>query len=256
MADTSVQEEVASVAMTVALQQLLDVAGIVADAVATAVVAVDEHHEVARLEGNLGTLVVAGGRAYPTLLVAIDGQAVDVDHAAANALVGFSLAADAEGQCVAHELGGVEAANAVAIDDGGEVDEVDEGVNLIECLALQDTAYECLGGRSVARGVFAAGFIHAARGGYGGYLLQALGGQCAAKEFLLLVYGVPQWLRERGVLHLGFDAGAHEVRAYRRYLWRNDDVHGWVKVTLARQVSVPSVRTMRMQYAPSADCSR
>ena len=117
------------------------------------------------LERHLRTLVVAGGRADAALGIPIDGQACDVEHAAPDALVGLSLTPHSQGEGVAHELVGIEAADTVAVGDAGEVDEIDEGVDLIEFLALQHTTDELLTGRTVARGVFATGFIHASRGG-------------------------------------------------------------------------------------------
>ena len=247
MAGGSVQEERAAVAQAVLLQQRLDVAGIVGDTVTIAVIAVDEDEEATGGEVYLGALVVTGGGAYPTLGVTIDGQSMDVDHAAADAFVGLSLTADAEGQGVAHELGGVEAANAVAIGDGGQVDEVDQRVNLVEGLALQDAAYQGLGGGAIAGGVFTAGFIDAAGSGDGGNLFQALGGERLAEVLLLPVYLIPEGLRVRGVHHVGLHTGSDKVWTDGGYLLRNNDVH-WaaaIKVTLLRQHSVPSERTMR-----------
>ena len=97
--------------------------------------------------------------------IPIDGQACDVEHAASDPFIGFAFTSDAEGECGAHELVGIEAADTVAIGDAGEVDEIDERVDLIEFLALQHPSDELLTGRTVARGVFATGFIHASRGG-------------------------------------------------------------------------------------------
>ena len=98
----------------------------------------------------LGALMVAGGRAYPTLGIAIDGQPGYVDQPATYALVRLTLAAYAQRECVTHELGGIKPANAVAEGYRGQVDEVNQRVYLLELLALQHAAYECLAGRTIA----------------------------------------------------------------------------------------------------------
>ena len=128
--------EGAAVALAVFADEALDELGILADALLVAVVAVDEYHEVGGAEGHLGTLVVAGRGPYPTLCVAVDRETGNVEHAAANALVGLTLAAHAEGQRVAHELVGIEAADAIAKGYRSEVHQVYQGVNLVEFLAL------------------------------------------------------------------------------------------------------------------------
>ena len=87
--------EGAAVALGVAAQELLDVLGILDDALLVAVVAVDEHDQMAGVERHLGAFVVAGGGAYATQGIAIDGEAVDVDLATSDAFVRFSLASDA-----------------------------------------------------------------------------------------------------------------------------------------------------------------
>ncbi len=157
--------------MAVFADEVLDEPDVGGDALAVAVVAVDEDDEVGGLEGHLRALVVAGGGADASLGVAVDGQSGDVEHASADAFVGFALAADAEGERVADELVGIEAADAVAEGDGGEVDEVDEGINLIQLLALQHAADELLAGGTVTGGILAAGFVDTTGGCNAGQFL-------------------------------------------------------------------------------------
>ena len=126
----------AAVAIGVTAQQVLNVAGIVHDSLGIAVVAVDKHDKTGGGETDLRALVVAGGRAYPTLAVAIDRQTGYIDGAAAYAFIRFSLAAYAQRERIADKVGRIETADAVAIGDGGQIDEVNEGVNLIKLLAL------------------------------------------------------------------------------------------------------------------------
>lgn len=126
----------AAVAIGVTAQQVLNVAGIVHDSLGIAVVAVDKHDKTSGGESNLRALVVAGGCAYPTLTVAIDRQTGYIDGAAPDAFVGLSLAAYAQRERIADKVGRIETADAVAIGDRSQIDEVNEGVNLIELLAL------------------------------------------------------------------------------------------------------------------------
>ena len=57
--------EGAAVALGVAAQELLNVLGILDDALLVAVVAIDEHDQVAGVERHLGAFVVAGGVPTP-----------------------------------------------------------------------------------------------------------------------------------------------------------------------------------------------
>ena len=171
------------------------------------------------LEGDFRALMVAGGRPHPTLCVAVDGQPLDVEHAAADALVRLAGTTDAEGERVAHELVGIKAADAVAVGDGGQVDEVNEGVNLVQLLALQHAAYELLAGRTIARGVLATSLIYRARSRYRGQFLHALGGQLLAQPLLQLMNVVPQRLAIGAVHHLGIQACTHEHGTHLGYLF-------------------------------------
>ena len=157
--------------MAVFSDEVLDELGIGGDAVAVAVVAVDEDDEVGGLKRHLRALVVAGGGADSSLGIAVDGEPGDVEHASADALVGFALAADTEGEGITDELIGIEAADAVAEGDGGEVDEVDEGINLIQLLALQHATDELFAGGAVTGGILAAGFVDTTGGCNAGQFL-------------------------------------------------------------------------------------
>ena len=139
-----------AVALAVFLEQLLDILGILCDALLIAVVTVDEHEEVTGGEFHLRALVVAGGCSHTALGIAIYGQTVDVYHSASDALVRLPLASYAKGQGVADELVGIEAPDAVTEGYRGKVDEVNERVSLVQLLALQHAAYQGFGGRAVA----------------------------------------------------------------------------------------------------------
>ena len=141
---------VAAVALAVFAEQLLYVFSIFCDALLIAVVAVDEHEEVAGREFHLRALVVAGGSADTAFGIAIYRKSVDVYHSASDTLIRFTLASYAKGQGVANEFVGIEAADAVTIGYGSKVDEVNERVALVQLLALQHTAYQGFGGRAVA----------------------------------------------------------------------------------------------------------
>ena len=78
--------------------------GVLGNFFAVAVVAVDEDEQMAGLEVDLGAFVVAGRCAHAALCIAVDGESVDVDHAASDAFVGLSFASDAQCQRVAHKL--------------------------------------------------------------------------------------------------------------------------------------------------------
>jgi len=124
--------------------------GIVRHTRLVAVVAIDEHHEVGGAERHLRPLMVAGGCANASLSITIDGQSCNIEHATAYALVWLSLTPHAQGERVAHKLVGIEASDAVAVGDGGEVDEIYKGVDLIEFLALQHPSDKLFAGRTVA----------------------------------------------------------------------------------------------------------
>ena len=192
--------------------------GILAHPLLVAVVAVDEHQQVCRGEGHLRPFVVARRRAYPTLLVAVDGQSRNVEHAAAYALVGLALAPDAQGQRRAHHLVGIKPADAVAIGYRGEVHQVDERVDLVELLPLEHAAYQLFGRWPIARWILAARLVDAARGGYARQLLQRLRRQLAAEPLFPLMYLVPEFSRVGCVHHLRLNGSAHKLRAHLFYL--------------------------------------
>ena len=117
-----VKSDGAAVTLCVFAQQVLDEAGIVSDTLFIAVVTVDEHHEMGGAEGHFRPFVVAGGCAHTSLGITIDGQSCDIEHTTSDAFIRFSLPTYTQGEGVAHELVGIEASDAVAIGDGGEVD--------------------------------------------------------------------------------------------------------------------------------------
>ena len=94
---------------------------------------------------------------------------------------------------LAHELIGIEASDAVAVCDGCKIDEVDEGVDLIEFLALQHAADELLAGWTIARGILAAGFVYTAGGSYARELFEAVGGQFLTKAVFECVNLIPEF---------------------------------------------------------------
>lgn len=140
----------AAVALAVAGKEGEDVVGVGFHLIAVAVVTIDEDEQVASLEVDFGAFVVAGGSAYPTERITIDGETLDVDESSANAFVGFTFTTDAKGEGIAYELGGIETADAVAVCHRSEVDEVNQCVYLVEGFALQDTSDEGFGSRTIA----------------------------------------------------------------------------------------------------------
>ena len=96
------------------------------------------------VDGDFRALVVARRCPHPTHGITIDGQAFDIEHASADALIGFASSSDAKRQRIAHKLRGIKATNRIAKAYAGKVYQVDERVNLIEFLALQHAADELL----------------------------------------------------------------------------------------------------------------
>ena len=125
-----------AITLTIFAKQPLDKLGIGDDALSVAIVAVDEYHEMGGVKCHLRTLVVAGGSAYATLGIAIHRQSCNVQRSASDTLVGFSFASDAQGEGISYEMVCIETTDAITEGDGGEVYQVDEGVDLIEFLTL------------------------------------------------------------------------------------------------------------------------
>ena len=125
--------------------------------------------------------MVACGRAHAPCRIAVDGQSLDIDHPAPDALVGLSCTSHTQRKRVALKLVGIEAPYAIAVGDGSQVDEVDECVDLVEFLALQHTTDELFGGRTVARGILPTFLIYRTRGGDARQRFQALGGEFGAE---------------------------------------------------------------------------
>ena len=187
-----------------------DVLGVFNDALFVAIVAVDEYDEVGGGEFHLGAFVVAGGCAYPTLCITIHRQTMDIDHASSDAFVGLALTANAQRQCVANKLIGIESANAVAVGNRSQIDEIDERIYLIERLALEHPSDECLRGRAIARGVLATGLIDTARGSDAAHLFQRL---CGERLPVLLAQGIdllPQRLTIRRIDDVCFHTSPNE----------------------------------------------
>ena len=139
-----------SIALAVFAEQCLDEFRIGSHLVFVAIISVDKDYQVGGLQFHLRSLVVAGRGSYTADLVTIDGQSLDVDCASSDAFVGFAGFSYAEAEGIALKLVGVKATDAVAIDNAGEVDQIYQGVDLVQCLALQHTAYQSFRGRTVA----------------------------------------------------------------------------------------------------------
>src|SRR3712207_6488777 len=137
------------------LKQAANIFRIGLNLVFTAVVPIDEHHQMAGSKAYLGALMVAGGRSHTARSVAVNGHSLNIDEPPPYALIRFVGAAYAQGERVAIELIGVESANAVAINYAGQIDKVHQCVDLIEPFALQYAADEGLARWPVARWVFA-----------------------------------------------------------------------------------------------------
>ena len=145
-------------------------------------------------EGHLRPFMVAGGCAHTSLGITIDGQSCDVEHTTSDAFIRFSLPTYTQGEGVAHELVGIEASDAVAIGDRGEVDEVYEGVDLVQFLALQHPPDELFAGWTVSRRILAAGLIHPTGCGDAGQVLQTLCGQFLTETVFQRVDLIPEFL--------------------------------------------------------------
>ena len=212
--------------MAVFAEKVEDVLGILCNTVSIAVVAVDEDEQMTRVEVYLGALVVAGGCADTTLCITVDGQSLDIDHAASNAFVGFSFASNAQCQRIAHELVSIEASDAIAVGNGRQIDEVDEGIDLIELFALQHASDKCLRGRTIARGILAAGLINGTCGGNAAHVFQRLGGQCGAIVFAKRMDFLPKRFTIGGIDYFCLDTGTDKDGADGCYFVGYDDFHG------------------------------
>ena len=187
-----------------------DVLGVFNDAGFVAIIAVDEYDEVGGGEFHFRALIVAGGCAYPTLCIAIHRQTMDIDHPSSDTFVGLALATYAQCQCVALKLISVEAANAVAVGNRSQIDEIDERIYLIERLALEHSSDEGLRGRAIARGILATGLIDTARGSDTAHLFQRL---CGERLPVLLAQGIdllPQRLTIRRIDDVRFHTSPNE----------------------------------------------
>ena len=96
--------------------------GVLADTLLVAIVAVDEHEQAARFKCDFRAFVVAGRSAHSALGIAINGQSLDVQHSATDALVRLSGTTNAERKRVADEFRGVETTNRIAETNAREVD--------------------------------------------------------------------------------------------------------------------------------------
>ena len=159
--------------------------------------------------------MVAGRCAHTTLGITIDRQSGYVEHASSYAFVGLSLTTHTQGKRIPHKLIGIEASDAVAIGDRGEVDQIDEGVYLIQLLALKHATDKLFAGRTIARGILAAGLIDTSSGSDTGQILQTLCGQLLTKIVLKSVDLIPEFLRVGRVYHLCLDSSPHKFRTDR-----------------------------------------
>ena len=180
---------------------------------------------MAGVQGHLRTLMVAGGCADAAEAIPIDRETLNINEPAAYTLIRFSLATDTECQGIAHEPVCIETSNAVAIGYGGQIDQVHQRIALIERLALQHAANQGLRGRPVARRVFAAGLVDAARGGNTGHLLQRLRRQLRPVSVAQFGYFLPQGFTIRRIDDAGFDTGSCKFGTYLSDFFRYDDIH-------------------------------
>ena len=211
--------------LAVAAHEVKNELGIGAHLTFVAIIAIDEHHQMTGVDGDLCALVVARRRPHPTHGITIDGQAFNIEHASADALIGFASSSDAKCQRIAHKLRGIKAADRIAKAYTGKVYQVDERVNLIEFLALQHAADELLRSRTVARRILTACLIDATCGSDARHLLQRLGGE---RRFVLLAQRMnffPKALAVWGIHYVGLYAGTHKSRAHPLNLIRNYYFH-------------------------------
>ncbi len=181
--------------------------------VGAAIVAIDEHEEMGCVEPHHGAGAVAGGGGEGACFIAIDGKAIDVERAAADGFVGFGGATEGELNVGAYDLVGIEGCGAVVGEEGNEIDEVDDGVDCIEVLALHDAADELFAGGTVAAGVFACCLIGGAGGFDAGEELDAVGGEARAGFADGFVDFLPEEGMGRGVAYVGAYGCSFEVGA-------------------------------------------
>ena len=222
-------DELAAVGCCIGAEELLEVSGAGGGALTVAIVAVDNGEEMSGPKGEFGALVVAGGGADTTQRIAVNGKSGDVQGAAADALVGLAFAPDAQGEPCGRSTGcsnfvGIEAADAVAEGDGGEVDEVHKGVHAIEVLALQGPPDECFAAGAVATGILATAAIGFAGGLNGRHQFQTIHGVTLSVVGDEAVDFLPEGWGGVAVTDGCNDSGAHEVGTPLSEFWGDGDL--------------------------------
>ena len=129
-----------------------------------AVIGVDDEQQTASFERGHGACAVGSGGGGCADIVAIDGKSRDVEYAATNSFVGFAFATDAEGE-ITVDVRHIEQTGGISASQRDEIAKIDEGAHAVEIFALQQTARKLFGGGTIARRIFAAGFVSCARGG-------------------------------------------------------------------------------------------
>ena len=147
---TLIKEKSSSITVAILLQKRLYEAGIIADTLSISIVAIDKNDKMGSLKFYLCTFIIAGGCSHPTLLIAVDGQPMNINHAPSNTLVRFAFTSDAQCQRIANKLGRVKASYAIPIADRSQINKVHQRVNLIQLLALQHSTDKGFRSRTIA----------------------------------------------------------------------------------------------------------
>ena len=124
-----------------------------------AVISVDKYEQLRGAEVHLCALIVGCGCTNASHLIAVDGQARNVEGPSSDTLVRLALSANAQGERGAHHFVGIKSAHAISKLDAGQIDQIYQRVNLIELLALEHPADERLGCWPIARRILTTGSI-------------------------------------------------------------------------------------------------
>ena len=199
-----------------AAQKILKEVGTGESVLTIAVVAIDDGEKMGGVEAEFSALVVAGGSANASKGIAVDRETSDVEGATPNAFVGFAFATDSKGQGnvrIGRNLIGIKTTYTVAVGDAGEVDEVYEGIDAIEFLALKCTSDKGFSTGAIAAGIFAATSVGCAGGLDGRHLLNAINSISASIIFDEAVNLLPEFGAELTVADGSKDSGAHKLGA-------------------------------------------
>ena len=201
------------------------------------VVTVDKCEEMTSRGVYFGAFVIAGRGPYSTFCVAIDRKPLNVEHTSPYSLVGLAFPSNAKHNALSNNLVIVESAYAVAISDGGQIDEINRGVNLIQSLAFEHSADEGLSRRAITARIFTATPIDGPGGLNGRDELDGIDCLSLGVFSEVSVYLLPQRSVIRGIDELCIYGSAHELWTHLMHLVGNNDgllfqQHGFVVLGL------------------------